>query len=250
MKVHGLLRCKNESRWLAEVLDALRPVCDQILLFDDNSTDDTREIAADHGATVIRTPFSDRGFIDEAGDKDHLLAKLWESGAKLGDYCIMVDGDEVLIQEDIPALEEAMRNGVACGSMHILYAWDRKDQVRVDRWYQEFRRPSLFRLILPNLSFRRTPFGGNFHCSSAPAQLLNDVTPINVRLLHYGYMHKADRLRKYEFYNRVDANNVIEDCYRHMVIGDLFPAESAFRWAGPLELAPLDRCVRRHNARA
>ena len=241
MKVHALLRIKNESRWLAEVLHALWPVCDQILVFDDASTDNSREIASAMGAQVIETPFKDRGFIDEAADKEHLLAKLWESGAQLGDYCVMIDGDEVLMAEDIPALKEAMAQGVVCGSMHIVYCWNSRDQIRVDRWYKEFRRPSLFRLILPNLSFRRTPFGGNLHCSSAPAQLLNDITPINVRLLHYGYMLAEDRVRKWRRYNEIDPDNIIEDRYNHCVIGDVFPADSSFKWAGPLKLEPLSK---------
>ena len=117
--------------------------------------------------------------------------------------------------------------------------WDREDQVRVDRWYCDFRRPSLFRLTDRALTFRRTPYGGHFHCSSAPAQLLNRIQPIDARLLHYGYLRREDRIRKYHWYNQIDPGNPIEDGYRHMVIGDLFPAESRFRWAGPLELANL-----------
>ncbi len=123
--------------------------------------------------------------------------------------------------------------------MHIVYLWDREDQIRIDRWYREFRRPSLFKLTSRDLTFRRTGFGGEFHCSSAPAQLLGRQAPIPVRLLHYGYMHREDRIRKYEFYNRIDPNNPIEDGYRHMVIGDLFPSNSVFRHAGPLELRAL-----------
>jgi hypothetical protein len=111
--------------------------------------------------------------------------------------------------------------------------------VRVDRWYREFRRPSLFRLTSRDLTFRRTDHGGNFHCSSAPAQLLSQITPIPVRLLHYGYLHRQDRVRKFLFYNAVDPHNILEDEYRHMVIGDLYPADSAFRWAGPLQLEAL-----------
>jgi hypothetical protein len=60
-----------------------------------------------------------------------------------------------------------------------------------------------------------------------------------VRLLHYGYLHKEDRVRKFHWYNKIDPNNAFEDQYRHMVIGDVFPADSSFKWAGPLELRSL-----------
>ncbi len=231
-----LFLVQDEARWIAAVVRSIQPVCGRILIFDDHSTDGTPEICESLGCHVFRSQFDG---IHEARDKDSLLEKAWESGAAIGDYCLMVDGDEVLHQDDIPALLNAASSGAACCSMHIVYLWDREDQVRVDRWYREFRRPSLFRLTAWSLTFRRTEHGGNFHCSSAPAQLLSQTTPIPVRLLHYGYLHREARVRKFYWYNAVDPHNVLEDEYRHMVIGDLFPAEAVFRWAGPLQLEAL-----------
>jgi glycosyltransferase involved in cell wall biosynthesis len=235
MKLFGMLRVKNEARWIERVLESIG-LCDTIIVLDDHSTDGTPEICEACEAVVYRSEFDG---IHEARDKDFLLQKVWEHGAQVGDYCLMIDGDEALHDDDWPAIEQAMKISWPCCSLHIVYLWDREDQVRVDRWYREFRRPSLFRLTSRSLTFRRTSFGGNFHCSSAPAQLLNSITPIGARLLHFGYLYREDRVRKYEFYNLVDPNNAIEDGYRHMVIGDLFPAASSFLHAGPLELKPL-----------
>ena len=234
MKLIGLLRVKNEARWIERVLESIWPICSHILVLDDHSSDDTPEICERMGAVVYRSEFQG---IHEARDRDFLLGEAWRY-AGIGDYCLMIDGDEALYQPDIPAVEDAMRRGQLCCSFHIVYLWDREDQVRVDRWYREFRRPSLFKLNSRSLTFRRTTFGGNFHCSSAPAQLLGCIAPIPARLLHYGYLYREDRIRKYEFYNRVDPNNGLEDGYRHMVIGDIFPAHASFLHAGPLELAP------------
>jgi hypothetical protein len=211
-------------------------VCDRIFVLDDHSDDGTPDICCELGCVVFDSPFD---AIHEARDKDFLLEQAWKFGAQIGDHCLMVDGDEALHQEDLPELRRAIAGGLVCGSMHIVYLWDREDQRRVDRWYREFRRPSLFRLTRKDLTFRRTQFGGNFHCSSAPAALLSTQTPLAVRLLHFGYMHREDRIRKFHWYNQVDPNNAIEDGYRHMVVGDIFPATAAFRWAGPLEVRPL-----------
>lgn len=235
--IFGLLRVKNEGRWIGRVINSIQAVCDHILVFDDHSTDDTAMICERMGCGVILSPFNG---INEARDKDCLLEAVWTcAGASIGDSCLMIDGDEALHQDDIPALRDAVRDGVVCGSMHIVYLWDREDQMRVDRAYREFRRPSLFRLTSRDLCFSTTPYGGNLHCSSAPAQLLGNQRALPVRLLHYGYLHREDRVRKYHWYNKIDPLNPLEDSYRHMVIGDLFPAESAFHWAGPLELAPV-----------
>jgi hypothetical protein len=97
----------------------------------------------------------------------------------------------------------------------------------------------MFRLMNHNFRFQKTPYGSNFHCSSIPQEMLHCAAPSGGRLLHWGYMDRSDRIRKYEWYNQLDPNNQGEDCYRHMVCGDLFPAEQRFRWAGPLELVPL-----------
>lgn len=236
MTTWGLLRVKNEARWIARVVRSILPICREVLVLDDHSTDGTPEICEAQGCRVYRSEFDS---IHEARDKDVLLAHTWELGAQLGDYCLMIDGDEMLVEDDTPALLNAMERGFPCCSLHIVYLWDRENQVRVDRWYREFRRPSLFQLTARDLTFQRTKFGGNFHCSSAPAQLLNLIVNIRVRLLHFGYLHREDRVRKYHWYNQVDPNNKIEDGYRHMVIGDLFPASSRFYHAGPLELQPL-----------
>jgi glycosyltransferase involved in cell wall biosynthesis len=232
----GLLRVKNEARWIEKVIRSLEPVCDRILVFDDHSTDGTPEICFNLGCIVH---FSEFDGLDESRDKDFLLQQAWAVGAKVGDHCLMIDGDEALDQRDVPALKSAIEFGTACGSLHVLYLWDNEHQIRVDRWYREVRRASLFRLTSKTLSFRRTAFGGNFHCGSVPLQLSNHVTKLPVRLLHYGYMHKEDRVRKYHWYNQIDPNNAPEDQYRHMVVGDIFPADSRFKWAGPLEVKPL-----------
>lgn len=237
VSVWGLLRVKNEARWIERVIRSIQPVCDSIVVFDDHSSDGTPEICESLGCVVLRSTFAD---IHEARDKDELLAHVWKMGAALGDHCLMIDGDEILHPDDLDALREAIATGCVCGTMHIVYLWDREDQKRVDRWYKEFRRPSLFQLCIRNLTFRRTEFGGNFHCSSAPAQLLDAGTrTLPVRLLHLGYLHREDRIRKYHWYNAVDPGNQIEDEYKHMVIGDIFPADSVFRWAGPLQVKPL-----------
>lgn len=233
----GLLRIKNESRWIERVIRSIQPVCQRILVFDDHSDDGTPRICEQLGCTVYRSEFEG---LNEARDKDFLLQLAWATGAQIGDWCLMVDGDESLHPDDIPALIAATQSpSNVCCSLRIVYLWDREDQVRVDRLYGEFRRPSLFQLTSRDLEFRRTDSGGNFHCSSVPRQLLGRITPIQVRLLHYGYLHQEDRIRKFEFYNLTDPYNLFEDHYRHMVIGDLFPASSSFRWAGPLELRAL-----------
>lgn len=247
MTVYGMLRIKNEARWIEQVLHSIAPLCEKIFVFDDHSEDETAEIcAAFPGVTLHRSQFHG---LDESRDREVLLRQVMSAVPAehlLGDetspyWALAIDGDEILEKKG-PALiraELANSEGKHAYSLPIRYLWDGYDQIRVDRLYRTFARPSLFRLMNKNFGFQRTPFNGNLHCASIPQELLHHAhIACPARLWHLGYMHREDRLRKYEYYNSVDPENEGEDCYRHMVIGDLpeIPADSALKWAGPLEL--------------
>src|SRR5579864_9571780 len=150
--IFGLLRVKDESRWIERVIRSIQPVCHKILVFDDHSDDDTAAICIRLGCFVYFSEFTAH-VMDEGRDKDYLLSRVWNHGGRVGDWCLMVDGDEVLHSPDIFSLLAATKTEMVSCSAHILYLWDREDQVRVDRWYKHMRRPSLFKLISRELSF-------------------------------------------------------------------------------------------------
>lgn len=229
------LRVKNEGRWLGEVLDALKPICRHIFVFDDHSTDDTVEVAQKHGGYVISTPFEG---LNEARDKTFLSRQIINSISD-GHWVLMVDGDEVLAPWSAAKVQEAAAvQGAIAYDFRVRYLWNDREHVRVDGVYAKFRRPSMFKLR-EDCSFMRSGAAGNFHCSSVPQSQIGRCQPADVDLLHLGYMDAADRVRKYEWYNALDGRNPNEDGYRHMVVGDIFPADAAFRHGGPLKLEAL-----------
>lgn len=250
-EVYGMLRIKNEARWIEQVLSSIAPVCEKIFVFDDHSEDETAEICeAFPGVILIRSRFEG---LDESRDREFLLQRIMMTLDRRhlrGDedspyWALAVDGDEVLEQDGPEILKETLANssGVHAYKLPIRYLWDGYDQIRVDRLYGTFARPSLFRLMNEAFGFQRTPFNGNLHCASIPQELIHHAhVACPAQLWHLGYMHREDRLRKYEYYNSVDPGNEGEDCYRHMVIGDLpeLPADSALKWAGPLELQSIE----------
>lgn len=227
------LRVKNESRWIRESLASLQPLCSEVHVLDDHSDDGTPEICEQLGATVYRSPFEG---LDEVRDKNYLLDQI----APLHpDWVIMIDGDEALAPGGAAQLEREVRKPrVQALSLRVLYLWDRPDQVRTDGVYARLWRPSVFRYGTER--FAGTTHGGNFHCGNAPSRRVAAI-PSAAALVHYGYMDREDRLRKYEWYNAKDPASKSEDGYRHMVIGDVFSADSRFRYAGPLQLEPLVR---------
>ena len=124
----AMLRIKNEGRWIEKVIRSIQPICEHIIVLDDSSEDDTVAIVRSTGATVIETPFAQRGFIDETADKDFLLEQVWAAGAEVGDYVLCIDGDEMLHPNDGPAISKAVASGEQCLSFWIQYLWDREDQ--------------------------------------------------------------------------------------------------------------------------
>ena len=232
VKLAGMLRIKNEARWIREVLESALRVCDQVFVMDDHSTDDTREICSSlPGVALYGSPFEG---LDEARDKNWLFGLIQRSHPE---WVLAIDGDELLMEPDHSKIRESVNGGGSdCYALRVLYLWDRTDQVRTDGVYGRFWRPSLFRLR-PGDSFCATRNGGNFHCGNVPQEFLSSAR-CNARLLHFGYMDAADRKRKFEWYNQNDPHNLVEDCYRHMVQGDPGGPAAHFqlRHAGPLSL--------------
>jgi glycosyltransferase involved in cell wall biosynthesis len=240
------LRVKNESRWIAEVLQAVS-WCKKIYLMDDHSTDGTREIARESGAIVYESPFAG---LDEARDKEWLLGQISKE-QPVGTWVLLIDGDEVLApdgQEKIRLAIESTPSAIAF-SLRILYLWNSRDQIRVDGVYGKFARPSLF-MLGRSLSFRRTEQAGHLHCSSVPAAYIGRCLPCPAALLHLGYMDSVDRIRKWKYYNLIDGHNRTEGyeqshpergAYPHIVQGDTpeVPGHLTLLHAGPLELRPL-----------
>ena len=236
MRVIGALRVKDESRWIQRSIESILPACDEVIVFDDHSTDDTASIAAEiRSVTVLLSPFTGT---DEVRDKNYLLGACIEAKA---DWVVMIDGDEVLkpghAQRLLSVMGRAMRHPGGCRALafNVLYLWDREDQIRVDGVYRSMSRVSAFR---PGPERFEATGGVNFHCGNCP-QSITARSHGGVGLLHYGYLHREDRLRKYRWYQEKDPANKAEDEYRHIVIGDKFPADSKFRHGGPLELGPL-----------
>lgn len=231
-----MLRIKNEQRWIARVLESILPLCDRIVVLDDHSTDETREICRSYSQVQLyESPFEGT---NEARDKNWLLGKVMESSPE---WIVATDGDEILADGQQDRLRQLMRGRHSCFSLRVLYLWNDWNTVRMDGVYGDFHRESIFR---PNGSlFPMAPDRANFHCGNVPVGNRLARCVLDVPLLHAGYMHRADRERKYAWYNKLDPDNSGEDWYRHMVVGDLFPASSRFQHGGPLWLEPLEKVI-------
>jgi glycosyltransferase involved in cell wall biosynthesis len=230
------MRIKDEARWIERVLTSMLPCCVRVFVLDDHSTDETVEICSRFPAvTLFHSPFEG---LDETRDKNWLLEKI-EQEVPAGAWVVAIDGDEEIAPGGCHEILTLARpsEGPDAYRFQVVYLWDSETQIRVDGIYATFRRGSCFRLT-PGNRFSSVA-GGGFHCGNVPNP--RQIAECGVKLLHYGYMHKEDRLRKFAFYNSPDKQPIPpnEDNYRHMVIGDLLPADARTLYAGPLQLRDL-----------
>ena len=100
-QVSAVLITKNAEEHLDRVLDALR-CCSEIVVLDSGSSDRTREIAIEHGASWFERPFDGYG-----PQKRHAVVRACY------DWILSVDADEVLDDE--------------AGAAVVALDWERQD---------------------------------------------------------------------------------------------------------------------------
>lgn len=236
----GMMRVKNEARWISAAIVSLAGACERIHVLDDHSTDETPKLCQNFGDRIVlhSSPFEG---LDEARDKNYLLDRIRLAETKAS-WILAIDGDELLSNpREIRASVEC--GAIDCYSLQVLYLWNRPDLIRLDGVYGHFWRPSLFKLRAGD-RFKSTKNGGNFHCGNVPGSFERSAYS-RARLMHFGYMDPEDRKRKFYWYNEIDPGNQLEDCYRHMIQGDPGgpAADSKLRHAGPLVLKKLEDYV-------
>ena len=92
---------RNEEKHLERCLKSIKDIADEIVVVDTGSEDRTVSIAKKYTNRVYFHPWNDS--FSEA--RNHYL------GYARGEWIFQIDADEELVQEDIPALREAIREG-------------------------------------------------------------------------------------------------------------------------------------------
>lgn len=93
MRVTAVIPTKDEEGLIGDIIDAVRPHCDEVLVVDGRSRDRTREVATAHQARVIL----DNG----KGKGEALRLSITEA---TGDVLVFIDADGSHEPRDIPAM--------------------------------------------------------------------------------------------------------------------------------------------------
>ncbi len=181
---------RNEARNIGRCLKALEGVCEEAIVVDAESTDDTRGIAERHGARVVV-----RAWTDYSDQKNHA------NGLATHPYVLSLDADEELSPALRSSILAAKRQGFrGAYSMHRLTnycgTW-----VRHGGWYPDTK---------VRLFDRRSARWAGAHVHEtlelAPG---TTVTLLEGDLLHYSYPSIADHLERIERYSDLHARKLM-----------------------------------------
>ena len=222
-KIVGMYRVKNEERFLPKSLESIQDVCDEVVVLDDGSTDQTVEICKSF-KNVVDIHIQQETELDEVRDRNFLL----NMGLKRKpDYIISIDGDEVLMpfaKELLLEELEVLYPKESVFEFQFLTCWDGGHQIRTDGIFGNYYQKRLFRVRseTSKLKFENTKNPGNLHCGSIPKSLSGFENPVRskVKIFHLASIDEKLRQQKFQYYTKIDPDNPLTDGYKHMISGE------------------------------
>jgi hypothetical protein len=192
MKVTGFSFIRNAVKYNYPIEEALRsilPLCDQVIVAVGDSSDGTRELVAgiDPKIRIIDTVWDET--IREGG---RVLAvetdKAFQAIGDEADWCIYIQGDEVLHEDGYPAVREAMKkwkdhpevDGLLFNYRHFFGSYDYVGSE--SRWYRHE-----IRVIRNNKSFYAYRDAQGFR--KGDNEKLR-VKPVDAWIHHYGWVQE------------------------------------------------------------
>lgn len=172
------------------------PVVDDLIIYDDGSTDGSYEYMLKQTPHVLRGTKND--FVNERSHKQLLL----QEALKLNpDFILWLDADEVLtanageqLQDLCAACEENHYDAV---NMHEINLWRSHSWQRLDSLYDQGWFCRLWKVV-PGICFHDTKPG--LHQPLFPSTIRNVMWTLDVQVLHYGFSSKQRLAYKYLVY--------------------------------------------------
>ena len=222
-KIVAMYRIRNESRWIEKSLEQTSKICQEIVILDDCSTDNTVEICKKFSNVVEIHERKEQLPLDEVRDRNIVL----ELALKLNpDYILIIDGDEVLMNNSKEILYEELSvlyPEAKIVHLQVLDVWDKPNQIRVDGIYGKGWGPRLLKIdkTFQHLRYISTDYPGNIHCNNKFIQQIeeNYMYYSNVKILHFSNFDQKIRQEKFEYYNKIDPNSIEQDGYKHVISG-------------------------------
>lgn len=155
-------------------------------------------------------------------------------------HFLCIDGDEYLSRAAIRNFKvgvDMLEATYDYLDVPVVYLWDKENRIRVDGVYgragdglPQLRFPRLFTIkrmteleLFKHHFEMNTQWGAGFHCGSVPLAGFSPQGKPGIRglfkhpIVHLGYIDKALRDWKFDFYTTLDPNNQQEGGYVHII---------------------------------
>ena len=215
-----MYRLQNVERWIKQSIESIYDFCDEIIILDDNSTDDTKNICTQFDKVVDIHTKTDSSF-DEARDRNFLLNMALK---RKPDVLLSLDGDEIFLPDSGKIIREEidiLYPDVQVFEFQLFTLWDNPIQIRFDGAFSSFWQKRMFRLKdqPTDLRINESPYPGNLHCGSIPNNTMGIEHPVrsNAKIFHCASLDESLRNEKYEWYISKDPDNPLTDNYQHML---------------------------------
>jgi glycosyltransferase involved in cell wall biosynthesis len=143
MKVIALIPAKNEELLLPLCLESLQTVADEIVVYNDHSTDRTEEVAKEYGAVVISENYTSDSGWPEYEIRERLLL---EARSRNATHVLSLDADEALTPSFAKIAREhlsKLQSGDTL-SLRWITLWKNTDEERVDGVFENLYKDFAF----------------------------------------------------------------------------------------------------------
>ena len=197
IKLVGFVQCFNEGKTgnLERVLNHLSKFCDDIVIYDDGSTDNSYEIASKFSKNIIRSV--ENNFKKEIGHKQKLL----ELALSLKpDWIVWLDADEVFDRDgELHAIRNLCKYGeskeIDSFSFQEFNLWKNSSEYRADEEWHKLWRIRLWR----NTGELKFDVKEGLHLRQYPLGLKTDRRA-DIKVIHYGFASEENVNKKYSNY--------------------------------------------------
>jgi len=215
MKVAGFLFIRNAIKYNYPVEASIRsllPLCDEVIVSIGNSEDGTEGLIRSIDSPKIRIYHTvwDDSLLEGGRVLAEETDKAFDKVSRSADWCIYLQGDEVLHEDDYPAIRKSMEQykddtrveGLLFKYRHFYGSYDYLGDSR--RWYSHE-----IRIIRNDRSIRSYRDAQGFRKEGRKLQ----VKPIDAYIYHYGWVrHPMHQLQKHlDFEKLYDSDRLAKD---------------------------------------